>query len=176
MQLTLKEKNKKISVMGLFKSRAATERAYDELRDVGFRKSDIVAFLDDNHTDKTFKHVRHSRAAEGAAIGFFSGTFAGAVLGYLTESGFLGNAFEETGPFISVVIGIAIGSNLGAILGGLVGYYFPIFVAKRYSAYTNDAGILMSVHCDSKIWIHKARLLLKKFGATDITSKTESRV
>lgn len=176
MQITLKEKNKKISVLGLFKTRAATERAYEELREVGFRKTDIVAFLDDNQTDKTFKHVRHSRAAEGAAVGLFVGTFTGALLGYLAEKGFFGAGLSGIGVEISVIIGIAIGSNLGGILGGLVGYYFPIFVAERYSAYTDDAGILMSVHCDSPIWIQKARLLLKKFGATDITSKTESRV
>jgi hypothetical protein len=50
----------------------------------------------------------------------------------------------------------------------------PEYEAKRYEGRVKDGGILVSVHCDNSDWTNKAKDVLKKAGAEDISSTGES--
>ncbi len=49
----------------------------------------------------------------------------------------------------------------------------PEYEAKRYETYVKDGGILLSVHCDDSDWKQKAKNLLERTGAHDVSSTTE---
>jgi GTP-dependent phosphoenolpyruvate carboxykinase len=49
----------------------------------------------------------------------------------------------------------------------------PEYEAKRYEGRVKDGGILVSVHCDDSDWVTKAKDVLKRAGAEDISSAGE---
>jgi hypothetical protein len=50
----------------------------------------------------------------------------------------------------------------------------PEFEAKRYEGRIKEGGILLSVHCDSGDWVDRAKDLLKRTGAEDVSSTGEA--
>lgn len=50
----------------------------------------------------------------------------------------------------------------------------PEYEAKRYEGRVKEGGILLSVHCDSSEWTKKAKEVLKRTGAEDISSTGEA--
>jgi hypothetical protein len=50
----------------------------------------------------------------------------------------------------------------------------PECIAKRYEGRVKDGGILASVHSDDLIWTKRARKILARTGAQDITSTEEA--
>ena len=50
----------------------------------------------------------------------------------------------------------------------------PEYEAKRYEGRVKDGGTLLSVHCDTSEEIDRAKEVLKRTGATDISSSSES--
>lgn len=168
-----------VSVFGIFKNRSSTENAFDQLKDFGFRNSDISVLMTDQNTSKSFAHEKHSYAPEGTAAGVAIGALVGATWGWLSGTGQLENTslavFVAAGPMMSLLAGMGLGVSFGGLLGALVGLSVPKFVAKRYRGFAKDAGILMSVHCESSEWIKRAKDLLKRNGAMSITASHESR-
>lgn len=59
-------------------------------------------------------------------------------------------------------------------MGGLVGMGIPEYEAKRYEGLIRDGGILMSVHCDNSDWVSRAKDVMKKTGAQDVSSTSEA--
>jgi hypothetical protein len=49
----------------------------------------------------------------------------------------------------------------------------PEYEAKRYEGRVKEGGILVSVHCDDSDWVSKAKDILKRSGAEDISSAGE---
>jgi TusA-related sulfurtransferase len=58
----------------------------------------------------------------------------------------------------------------------LIGFGVPEFEAKRYETRLKKGGILISVHADNPDWISRAKTILEKTGAEDVSSASESRV
>ena len=50
----------------------------------------------------------------------------------------------------------------------------PEYEAKRYEGRVKNGGILLSVHCDSSDWAKKAKQILEKTGAEDVSSTGEA--
>jgi len=48
------------------------------------------------------------------------------------------------------------------------------YEAKRYEGRVKDGGILLSVHCDSSEWIKRAKQVLERTGAQDVSSSGEA--
>ena len=61
-----------------------------------------------------------------------------------------------------------------AITGALIGFGIPEYEAKRYEGRVKSGGILLSVHCDDSEWSSKAKTLLERTGAEDISSTGEA--
>jgi hypothetical protein len=50
----------------------------------------------------------------------------------------------------------------------------PEYEAKRYEGRVKEGGILLSVHSDNSDWTSKAKDILKRTGAEDISSAGEA--
>ena len=169
-----------ISVFGIFKSRASTETAVDQLKLAGFRNSDISVLMPDKDTTKEFAHEKNTKAPEGATTGASAGLVLGGAFGWLAGIGALAipgvGPLVAAGPIMAALAGAGIGGTVGGVSGALIGFGIPEFEAKRYEGSVKEGGILLSVHCDTDDWADRAESVLKDSGAFDIASTSEAKV
>lgn len=169
------------SVFGIFTSRQGVEAAVAALKDADFRGSDISILAPENLGDiRDIGAVKSTKAPEGATTGGASGAVLGGVLGWLVGIGALAipglGPFIAAGPIMAALAGVGVGAAVGGVTGALIGFGVPEFEAKRYETRLRKGGILLSVHADSHEWISRAKSVLDKAGAEDISSVSESRV
>ncbi len=169
------------SVFGIYTSREGVEGAVAALKDANFRGSDISILAPENLGDiRDIGTVKTTKAPEGATTGGASGAVVGGVLGWLVGIGALAipgvGPFLAAGPIMAALAGVGVGAAVGGITGALVGFGVPEFEAKRYEARLRKGGILLSVHADHHDWIARAKSVLEKTGAEEISSASESRV
>src|ERR1700682_1572731 len=170
---------KNTAVFGIYRDRTSVENAVDVLRRENFRNTDISVLFPENRATKDFAHEKNTKAPEGAATGATSGAVIGGTLGWLVGIGAL--AIPGLGPFIaagSIMAGLS-GAGAGGVVGGLagalVGMGIPEYEAKRYEGRIKEGGILLSVHSDNSEWIKKAKEILERSGAQDVSSAGEAR-
>jgi hypothetical protein len=169
------------SIFGIYTTRQGVEAAVQALRDADFRSSDISVLAPENLGDiRDIATVKSTKAPEGATAGGTSGAVVGGVLGWLVGIGALAipgiGPFLAAGPIMAALAGIGVGAAVGGFTGALVGFGVPEFEAKRYETRLKKGGILVSVHADNHEWISRAKSILEKTGAEDVSSATESRV
>src|SRR5579883_974859 len=169
---------KNTAVFGIYNSRTEAEAAIDMLLDAGFRNEDLSVLMADNVGTKDFAHEKHTKAPEGVATGATSGAVVGGTLGLLAGIGALAipglGPFIAAGPIMGALAGVGSGGVVGGIIGALIGMGIPEYEAKRYEGRVKQGGILFSVHCDNGDWASKAKDLLKRTGAEDISSSGEA--
>ena len=83
-------------------------------------------------------------------------------------------AFIAAGPIMAALAGVGVGGATGGITGALVGMGIPEYEAKRYEGRIKEGGILLSVHSDSSDWTKKAKEILERSGAQDVSSTGEA--
>jgi len=134
--------------------------------------------LQDNVGTKDFAHEKHTKAPEGTATGATTGGVIGGTLGLLAGIGALAipgvGPFIAAGPIMGTLAGIGSGAVLGGIVGALVGMGIPEYEAKRYEGRIKEGGILVSVHADNSEWAGRAKDVLKRTGADDVSSTGEA--
>ncbi len=171
-------KNK--SVLGIYTSRSSVESAITHLRDAGFASTDISILLPENLGPKELAMEKATKAPEGTAAGAGSGAVIGGALGWLVGIGALAipglGPFIAAGPIMAALAGIGVGGAVGGFAGALVGLGIPEYEAKRYEGRLQKGGILTSVHCDTSEEIDRAKEVLKRTGAEDISTTSESSV
>jgi Alternative complex III, ActD subunit len=169
---------KNTAVFGIYPTVAAAEAAVDALRSAGFRTEDISALLPDNQGTKDFAHEKGTKAPEGAVTGAGTGLVLGGALGWLAGIGSLAipgvGPLIAAGPILATLTGVGVGGVIGGIAGGLVGMGIPEYEAKRYEGRVRSGKILLSVHCDDSQWVKRAKELLERTGAEDISSAGEA--
>jgi hypothetical protein len=168
------------SIFGIYTTRQGVEAAVEALREANFRSSDISVLAPENLGDiRDMGAVKSSKAPEGAATGGTSGAIVGGVLGWLVGIGALIipglGPFLAAGPIIAALAGVGVGAAIGGVAGALVGFGVPEYEAKRYETRLGKGGILLSVHADNSDWISRAKAVLEKTGAEDISTASESR-
>jgi hypothetical protein len=170
---------KNTSVLGIFPSYSAVERAVDALKDAGFRNTDISVLFPANVGSKDFAHEKGTKAPEGAATGGGTGLVVGGALGWLAGIGALVipglGPFIAAGPIMAALAGGGVGGAVGGFTGALIGLGIPEYEAKRYGGRFQKGGILLSVHADDSRWAGKAREILKATGAKAIASAGETK-
>src|SRR4030095_7168885 len=123
-------------------------------------------------------HEKNTKAPEGAATGAGTGAVVGGALGWLLGIGAFAipglGPFIAAGPIMAALAGMGVGSAVGGIAGALVGMGIPEYEAKRYEGRVKDGGILLSVHCDDSDWTRKAKQILERTGAEDVSSTGEA--
>jgi hypothetical protein len=169
---------KNTAAFGIYGTRADAENAVDELIDNGFRNEDISVLLPENVGTKDFAHEKHTKAPEGATTGAGAGAAIGGTLGLLAGIGTLAipglGPFIAAGPIMAALAGVGTGGVVGGVVGALVGMGIPEYEAKRYEGMVKDGGVLLSVHCDNSDWVKRAKDILERTGARDVSSTGES--
>lgn len=169
---------KNTAAFGIYKDRTTVETAVDALREAGFRNTDISVLFPENEGTKDFAHEKNTKAPEGTATGATSGAVIGGGLGWLAGIGALAipglGPFIAAGPIMAALAGVGIGGAVGGIAGALIGMGIPEYEAKRYEGRVKGGGILLSVHADDSSWTKKAKDILERTGADDVSSTGEA--
>jgi len=169
-------KNK--AVFGIYPNRTSVEEAVESLRAGGFRGTDVSVLFQENQGTKDFAHEKNTKAPEGATTGGIVGGISGGVLGWLTGIGALAipglGPLVAAGPIVAALAGVGAVGAVGGVIGALAGMGVPEYEAKRFEGRIKQGGVLLSVHCDNEDWVKRAKELLKRSGAEDIGSTSES--
>ncbi len=170
--------SKKTAVFGIYHNANQAERVVDRLREAGFSNDDISVLLQDNQGSKDFAHEKNTKAPEGTTAGVTTGGVIGGALGLLAGIGALAipgvGPFIAAGPIMGALAGLGVGGAVGGLIGALIGMGIPEYEAKRYEGRVKDGGILLSVHSDDSEWTKKAKEILERTGAQDISSTGEA--
>ena len=168
-----------ISAFGIYPDQATVTDAVAALKAAGFRQTDISVLYPENLGSKDFAHEKHTKAPEGAVAGGGSGAVIGAAMGWLLGAGAMMvpgmEAVAAAGPVMGMLSGMGLGVTIGGLTGSLVGAGIPEYEAKRYEGRVRKGGILVSVHCDNTEWAKTARSVLKRSGATHISTAGEAK-
>jgi hypothetical protein len=170
----------KTAVFGIYPDRTSVDNAVDALKDADFRNSDISVLFPETTGTKDFAHEKNTKAPEGATTGAGTGAVLGGGLGWLAGIGALAipglGPFIAAGPIMAMLAGAGVGGAVGGLTGALVGMGIPEYEAKRYEGRVKDGGILLSVHSDDSEWTKKAKEILERTGAQDVSSTGEASV
>ena len=170
---------KNTAAFGIYPNRAALEDGLEALRDDNYRPEDISILYPYNEGSKEFSHEKATKAPEGASAGASTGAVIGGALGWLLGIGAITipgiGPFLAAGPIVAALAGVGAGGLVGGVAGSLIGLGIPEYEAKRYEGRIKKGGILISVHCDDSNWTHKAKVILEKTGAEDVSSTGEAR-
>jgi len=170
--------NKKLVVLGIYRSRGQLEQGINNLKVNGFEASDISVLFPSGDQTKEFAHEKGTKAPEGATSGAVAGATIGGTLGWLAGIGTLAipgvGPFIAAGPIMAALAGAGVGSVVGGLTGALVGMGIPEYEAKRYEGRVKEGGMLISIHCDDNEARDRAETILKNTNAQDISCTTES--
>src|ERR1700727_110220 len=169
---------KNTAVFGIYPEYASVENGVDALKAAGFRNTDISVLFPENVGTKDFAHKKETKAPEGTAAGATTGAVIGGGLGWLAGIGALAipglGPFIAAGPIMAALAGVGVGGAVGGITGALIGMGIPEYEAKRYEGRVKDGGILLSVHSDDSEGPKRAKEILERTGAQDISSSGEA--
>src|ERR1700676_2361757 len=172
--------SKKTAVFGIYATQSGAENAIDMLTRSGFPVSDVSVLVPETLGSKDMGTVKATKAPEGAAAGASTGAVLGGTLGLLAGIGALAipgvGPLIAAGPIMAALTGVGVGGALGGLTGALVGMGIPEYEAKRYEGHLQHGGILLSVHCDTSEEIKRAKEIMQRTGAQDISSTGESSV
>src|SRR5205814_1177279 len=169
---------KNTAVFGIYPNRTSVESAVDALKTAEFRNSDISVLFPENTGTKDFAHEKNTKAPEGTTTGAGTGALLGGGLGWLVGIGALAipglGPFIAAGPIVAALAGAGAGGAIGGLTGALVGMGIPEYEAKRYEGRVKEGGILLSVHSDDSTWTKRAKEILERTGAQDVSSTGEA--
>jgi hypothetical protein len=169
---------KNTAAFGIYNDEASLRNGFDTLEQNGFRRTDISVLFPGNVGTKDFAHEKGSKAPEGAATGAGTGAVVGGALGWLAGIGTIAipgvGPFIAAGPIMAALAGAGLGGTAGGLIGAIAGVGIPEYEAKRYEGMVKDGGILMSVHCDNSEWTSRAKDILERTGAHDVSSAGEA--
>jgi len=169
---------KNTAVFGIYRTVSQAEQTVDRLLAAGFSNNDISVLLPDSQSSKEFAHEKNTKAPEGTTTGVATGGAVGGTLGLLAGIGALAipglGPFIAAGPIMGALAGLGVGGAVGGLIGALVGMGIPEYEAKRYEGRVKEGGILLSVHCDDSNWTKRAKEILERTGAQDVSSSGEA--
>lgn len=169
---------KNTAVFGIYPDQVNVESAIDDLRTGGFRSTDISVLYPENVGNKDLACEKHTKAPEGASTGAASGAVVGGAVGWLIGAGVLAlpevGAIAGAGPLVAALAGAGALGTVGGIAGALAGLGVPEFEAKRYEGRVRKGGVLLSVHCDNHDWVRRAKEILIRTGAEQVSETREA--
>ena len=167
------------AVFGIYPSYTTVEMGVEGLKAAGFSNRDISVLFPESAGSKDFAHEKGTKAPEGATAGAGTGVVLGGAMGWLLGVGSLAipglGPFIAAGPIMAALAGAGVGGAVGGITGALIGMGIPEYEAKRYEGRVKDGGILLSVHCDDSEWTKRAKQVLERTGAQDVSSTSEEK-
>jgi hypothetical protein len=168
------------AVIGLVSSVAEAEKILNELERAGVSTDDISALFPDKRGTRDFAHEHHTKAPEGAVAGVGAGGAIGGTLGLLAGVGALSvsglGSFVAAGPILAALSGAAAGAAVGGITGALIGMGVPEVEARQFEGKCQRGSILLSVHVEDAEQRDRAKNILERHGAADVTVAAEKSV
>ncbi len=165
------------SIFCLADTREKANDIVSQLQAAGFANNDISVLFPDKSGTRDFAHEKHTKAPEGATTGGVTGGVVGGALGLLAGLGLLAipglGPFVAAGPIMATLSGMGVGGTVGGIVGALVGMGMPELEAKRYEGKVKSGNILISAHTDNWDKSRRAKEIMERCGATDISSGSE---
>ncbi len=169
--------DKKTSVFGIYSSVSLAESGASALAQAGFLNDDISVLAPDQ-SSRELGTEKATKAPEGAATGAAAGGALGGTLGLLVGIGALAipglGPFIAAGPIMGALAGLGAGGAVGGFTGALIGMGIPEYEAKRYEGRVKDGGVLLSVHTATSDLVTRAKEILERTGAEDISSSGEA--
>ena len=169
---------KNTSVFGIYRDTVALGGGVEALRSAGFRSTDVSVLMPENVGTKDFGHIKATKAPEGATTGATTGALLGGALGWLVSVGALAipglGPFIAAGPIVALLAGAGAAGVVGGVAGALIGMGIPEYEAKRYEGRIRSGGILLSVHCDNSEWEKRAKQVLERTGAEEVSAAGEA--
>ncbi|MGB9153904.1 MAG: DUF3341 domain-containing protein, partial [Alphaproteobacteria bacterium] len=166
------------ATFGIFTTHTQAESCVTDLREAGFMSEDISVLMSDPEALRKLAVEKNTKAPEGVTAGATTGGVIVGALGLLAGIGTLAipgvGPLIAAGPIMAALAGVGVGAAAGGIIGALVGMGMPEYEAKRYEGRVKDGGILVSVHCEDSDWVAKAKDILKRGGAEDISTAEET--
>ncbi len=166
------------AVFGVFKNQLEVDATRAELYSKGFSPNNVSLLYPAQKGPKDFEQHRKTTIRSGALIGAALGGLIIMFIGIMMMtrvSQFTQTASFLQNPLLFILIIISAGIILGAGSGALVGIGTPESAANRLGGYVDVGGTLMAVHVDSEEQIKKARSILEKNNAQDITVLDENQ-
>lgn len=139
------------TVVGVFSSRDAAERAIQDLRSAGYR-DDQIGMVGRDIKIKGLRHdTEETNAEEGLAVGAVVGTAAGAAVGV----GILAGVIPVIGPAIvagtfgTILSNALAGAAVAGVAGALIGWGIPDEDAQFYEDEVKSGRYLVTVNTDN---------------------------
>ena len=165
-------------VMGVFRDRYDSERAFDYLHGSGYLDSEINVLMSDR-TKATFypkgeeeRHSAGSLATEGMGVGGAIGTAVGATLAAIAAIGtsvaLPGVGLIVAGPIVAALAGGGAGAVTGGLIGGLVGAGMTEQNAQAYEEALRSGGVVIGVVPHSSESASNIQAKFKEFNGENV--------
>jgi uncharacterized protein YcfJ len=168
------------TVIGIAETDTQAESIVNALQAAGIAGTDISVLLPDQQGSRDFAHEHNTKAPEGAVAGASTGGVIGGTLGLLVGIGALAipglGPFIAAGPLMAALSGAAAGAAAGGITGALIGLGIPEIEAKRYEGKVKGGNILIAAHVSSSELQDRAKSVLQREGAHDVSTSSETTV
>jgi hypothetical protein len=168
----------KKSVIGVVELDRQAEAIVNGLQNAGVPEGDISVLFPDKQGSRDFAHEHNTKAPEGAVAGVGAGGVVGGTLGLLAGIGALAipglGPLIAAGPLMAALSGAAAGAAVGGLAGALIGLGIPEIEARRYEGKVRGGNILIAVHVETDAVQQRAKAVLEREGAHDITVSGES--
>lgn len=151
----------KKTVIGIFNSHSAAEKAVNDLRQRGFTSEEINIVSKEGSERST--GVYEDDVTDGALTGGTLGGIGGLILG----AGAL--AIPGVGPIVAAgpIAAALSGAVAGGIAGGLIDWGIPAEASHRYEQSVARGGILAAIQT-TQGKVNVAAQILRQHGATDV--------
>lgn len=159
---------------GSFNDLSSAEKAYNRLRERGYRDDEISIIMSEDSMKKYFKDDTRqkeeksdfgNKAAEGAGAGSAIGGAVGAAAGIIAALGTSvvvpGLGFIVAGPIAAGLAGLGAGGVAGGIIGALIGAGIPEERAEKYEKGIKEGNIVIGVQLHND---EDARYLESEWG------------
>ena len=169
---------KNTAAFAIFPSRSEAEIAVNQLTAAGFSSQDVSVLMADKSGTRDFATEKNTKAPEVTTTGAGVGGTIGGTIGLLAGIGAIAipgvGPLIAAGPIMATLAGLGVGGAVGGVVGALIGMGIPEYEAKRYEGLVKAGKILLSVHCDNSEWTKKAKDILERTGAEDVSSTGEA--
>jgi hypothetical protein len=167
-------------LVGMFNDRDDAERAYNDLKEMGYDADEINVIMTAEGKDRHFTHdKKHSKSemgnkalegtGTGAAIGGITGGIAGAIAAIGTNLIIPGLGLVMLGPLAAGLAGAGAGGLTGGIIGALVGAGIPKDKAGVFERGLKEGQIMLAVRPHNLADVDNLTQHWRQFHAQDVT-------
>lgn len=167
-------------IVAMFTDRDNAEKAYNELKELGYEADEINVIMTSEGQTKHFgerdnkdsKTEMGNKALEGtgtgAAIGGITGGIAGAIAAIGSNLIIPGLGLVVLGPLAAGLAGAGAGGLTGGIIGALVGAGIPEEKSKVYQEGLKHGNIILAVHPHNADDLRAIPERWREYHATDV--------